>query len=253
MARFVLTAGYRRSLPCVILAEALLDRGHEVSRIIVVSPLRIGRIRHVLRQRGIRWLLKRMRGRTAGHVRESDLTALAAEHAIISDSLKELSRRQGVRLLRVRSLETDRSVQAVEGTGTDAVIYCGGGILRRRFLAASPRVLNAHAGPLPQVRGMNAAEWALLLGEPPEVTVHLIDEGIDTGPILLRKRYDRSGLESVQQLRDRAVATGVRALLELVDSGRWNEPGTRLVTSPTRQCFIMAPVLIEVVEERLRR
>lgn len=100
---------------------------------------------------------------------------------------------------------------------------------------------------------MNAAEWSLLLREPPEVTVHFIDEGIDTGPVLLRKRYDRSGLESIQQLRDRAVATGVRALLEVVDSGRWNEPGTRLAASPTRQCFVMAQALIEVVEERLRR
>lgn len=178
---------------------------------------------------------------------------LAAECEVPSDSVRALTRRRGIHLRRVRSLESDRSIEVVEASRADAIIYCGGGILRRRFLTASPRVLNAHAGPLPQIRGMNAAEWAFLLEEPPEVTVHVIDEGIDTGPILLAKRYDRTGLQSIQQLRDRAVATGLRALLDLVDSGGWKEPGTRPTDEPASQCFSMAPVLVELVQRRLGR
>jgi len=248
MARFILMAGYARSLPCVILAEALLSRGHEVSQIMLVSPLQIRRLRRILRQRGISWFFGRIRPRTAS---ASELAGLTAEHAVASDSLRGLSRRRGIRILRVKSFESDRSIRAVGALGADAVIYCGGGILRRRFLAAAPPVLNAHAGPLPQIRGMNAAEWALLLEEPPEVTAHVINIGIDTGPVLLRRRYERTGLESVQQLRDRAVATGLRALLEVVDSGRWKGDEEHLIDTSARQCFVMAPVLIELVERRL--
>ena len=48
-------------------------------------------------------------------------------------------------------------------------------------------VLNCHPGLLPKFRGCTSVEWALYLDEPVGVTVHLMSEGIDEGPILMQR------------------------------------------------------------------
>lgn len=59
-------------------------------------------------------------------------------------------------------------------------------IFRRPLLDLPPRgVVNCHAGALPFYRGRNILNWALINGENRfGVTVHYMDEGIDTGPIV---------------------------------------------------------------------
>src|SRR5436309_2693224 len=55
-------------------------------------------------------------------------------------------------------------------------------------------ILNAHIGVLPAYRGMNVAEWAALEGGSVGCSVHFIDTGIDTGPILATRGVDKSTL-----------------------------------------------------------
>jgi methionyl-tRNA formyltransferase len=49
-------------------------------------------------------------------------------------------------------------------------------------------VLNAHAGDLPRYRGNATIGWAILAGEPSvAVTVHRMDAGLDSGPVLAKR------------------------------------------------------------------
>lgn len=65
-------------------------------------------------------------------------------------------------------------------------------IFRRPLLELPPKgVINCHAGALPFYRGRNILNWALINGESRfGVTVHYMDEGIDTGPILQQDFID---------------------------------------------------------------
>lgn len=49
-------------------------------------------------------------------------------------------------------------------------------------------VVNVHPGYLPDVRGNNPYIWSIIHGLPQGCTVHFIDQDIDTGPIILRRR-----------------------------------------------------------------
>jgi methionyl-tRNA formyltransferase len=154
---------------------------------------------------------------------------------------------------RVPSLNSEAAIACVRRARPDAVIYSGGGILRSGFLGAAGRVVNAHAGPLPEIRGMNAAEWAALLGLPARVAIHFIDEGIDTGELIQHVDYDRSGCEDIEALRQSAVVAGVEGLVACIDSGAAfaeTEPAEGLATVH-RQCFVMAPSLQSVLARRL--
>jgi methionyl-tRNA formyltransferase len=78
-------------------------------------------------------------------------------------------------------------------------------------------VLNVHLGLLPEVRGMSSPEWSLLIHVPVGVTIHYIDAGIDTGPILQRCEFpDASRCESLSDLRNRLIAFGVEQVAEVV-------------------------------------
>ena len=67
----------------------------------------------------------------------------------------------------------------------DISILGGAGIIGRKLLTApSIGFLNIHPGRLPQYQGHNCPEWALLEKEPVMATAHIVDEGVDTGPIV---------------------------------------------------------------------
>jgi methionyl-tRNA formyltransferase len=70
----------------------------------------------------------------------------------------------------------------------DFAIQGGTGILKEiLFSKFRWGILNFHPGKLPEYRGCSAPEWQLLHGNPVVCTCHLIDEGIDTGPVYARK------------------------------------------------------------------
>ena len=68
-----------------------------------------------------------------------------------------------------------------------------------RIIQAVPGgILNVHPGPLPGFRGLFAPFWQAMAGEPDLVsTLHCVDAGIDTGPILAEHRVARDERRSL--------------------------------------------------------
>ena len=69
-----------------------------------------------------------------------------------------------IKYILVREINSQKATDFLEKDNKKStVIYSGGGILKNKFLKLASSVINAHAGPLPEIRGMNAAEWSALL------------------------------------------------------------------------------------------
>jgi folate-dependent phosphoribosylglycinamide formyltransferase PurN len=110
------------------------------------------------------------------------------------------------------------SIAHLKEWSPDLIIFTGGNILRKPLLAV-PRlgVLNVHLGLLPEIRGMSSPEWSLLKHVPVGITIHYINAGIDTGPILQRYQFpDTAQCESLSDLRNRLIAFGVEKATEVV-------------------------------------
>ena len=110
------------------------------------------------------------------------------------------------------------SIARLKQWAPDLIIFTGGNILRKPLLEL-PRlgVLNVHLGLLPEIRGMSSPEWSLLKHVPVGITIHYMDAGIDTGPILQRNSFpDTAQCESLGDLRSRLVAFGVEKTAEVV-------------------------------------
>ena len=97
------------------------------------------------------------------------------------------------------------------------LVVCAGymHLLTEPFLARFPeRILNVHPSLLPDFPGTSAIDDALAAGvETTGVTVHLVDSGLDTGPIV---RQERVPVEPRESLVERIHAVEHRVLPEAV-------------------------------------
>jgi phosphoribosylglycinamide formyltransferase-1 len=93
----------------------------------------------------------------------------------------------------------------IEGRGADLVVLAGYmQLLSAPFVGRfRNRIVNIHPALLPQFPGLDAIGQALAAGvETTGVTVHFVDEGVDTGPVILQREVpvpadrDREALEA---------------------------------------------------------
>lgn len=111
----------------------------------------------------------------------------------------------------VSNLNSDETLKFIRDNNIKYLINCGAGIFRKKITDIEGLfILNAHAGSLPNYRNMNVVEWALLNGDPVIGTVHLIDSGIDTGPILFEEQLDLSGKYNLIDARETAFDKVIR-------------------------------------------
>ena len=77
---------------------------------------------------------------------------------------------------------------------------------------------NVHAALLPQYRGAAPINWAIINGETTTgVTTFFLDHQIDTGRVILQRRFDISDDANVEQVYDALMSLGAQACIETLD------------------------------------
>ncbi|MFC5970122.1 methionyl-tRNA formyltransferase [Halomarina salina] len=94
----------------------------------------------------------------------------------------------------------------VERLDPEFVVACGfTHVVPPEVLAVPDRgCLNLHPGLLPYARGYNPNVWSIVEGLPAGVTLHYMDDGVDTGPIVATRevetRFDDTGKDLYERL-----------------------------------------------------
>jgi phosphoribosylglycinamide formyltransferase 1 len=103
--------------------------------------------------------------------------------------------------------------------GVDLIVCAGYmHLLRRCFLGRFPgRVINTHSAPLPEFPGPHPIHDVLAAGVPETAaTVHYVDGGIDTGPVIAAERVPVEPGDDEASLRARVQAAEHRLLPQVV-------------------------------------
>lgn len=81
-------------------------------------------------------------------------------------------------------------------------------VLSSEFVQAYPkRIINIHPADTTQHQGLNGYGWAFEKGlETTNVTVHYVDEGLDTGTIIAQHSVDLKGATSLEEVERRGLA-----------------------------------------------
>ena len=144
----------------------------------------------------------------------------------------------GLVLARERGLETvaldarglgrdaydDELLGALERCHADIVALAGYmRMLSPRVVARyRGRILNIHPADTAQHQGLHGYEWAFAQRLPAtKITVHLVDEGLDTGRVLAQREVDLRGAETLAEVERRGLAVEhalyAEALGEFID------------------------------------
>jgi phosphoribosylglycinamide formyltransferase-1 len=105
------------------------------------------------------------------------------------------------------------------GQGVELVVCAGYmHLLRRCFLERFPgRVINTHCAPLPEFPGPHPIDDVLAAGVPETAaTVHYVDGGIDTGPVIAAERVPVLPGDDEKSLTERVQAAEHRLLPQVV-------------------------------------
>ncbi|MBQ3281366.1 MAG: methionyl-tRNA formyltransferase [Eubacterium sp.] len=145
---------------------------------------------------------------------------------VIFSPVKQAALDNSIEVLQPEHISKDESILAkLEGFAPDAMIVIAYGQILRRNVIDIPRLgcFNVHASLLPRLRGASPIQHAILDGdERAGVTIMKIDEGLDTGDMVISDSVE-IGRMNFEELHDTLSVMGadlmVRAL-ELIESGK---------------------------------
>ena len=126
----------------------------------------------------------------------------------------------GIDLWQPKGLKGDPAIERLRKIDADVAVVVAYGKLIPAGLLTVPAhgFINLHPSLLPRHRGPSPIQWSLVCGDRNTgVTTMLLDEGMDTGPILLQHRVEIERHETSEQLAPRLAETGADLVVETLD------------------------------------
>ena len=138
---------------------------------------------------------------------------------LTAPAVVRVARDHGLPLAQPEKLGVEEFVGRLRAIRPDvAAVVAFGRLISPRVLAIPPHgFVNVHPSLLPRHRGPSPIEGAILAGDAETgVSTMLLDEGMDTGPILLQRRTHIGARERTPQLAERLAVLGAELLAETI-------------------------------------
>jgi methionyl-tRNA formyltransferase len=139
------------------------------------------------------------------------------EQRIEGSPIKSAAARKTISLLQPARIKDRQSVEEIRAFAPDVIVVMAYGQILPRDVLEIPRVacLNLHASLLPRWRGAAPIQAAIAAGDRETgITVIYMNEGLDTGDILLQRKIDILPNETGGTLHDRLAQVAPEALLD---------------------------------------
>jgi methionyl-tRNA formyltransferase len=163
--------------------EALISAGHEIALVVSQPDRPVGRTQEV----------------AAPPVKQAALAA-------------------GLEIAQPEKIRNNAEFRArLEGLAPDAIVVVAYGRIIPPWMLALPRLgcINLHASLLPAYRGAAPIQWAVAMGETVTGnTTMLLEEGLDTGPILLQQELPIGPEQTATDLFDELARRGAPLVVE---------------------------------------
>ena len=263
MIKVVLLAPIQNSLYARLVSYALTkEKGVALAAIIVRSHWNIKRFGAEFNRDGSRLIRKIYQKLVIGDDRYStnqirNLAVLSQAWQLPYKSLNIMARKLGIEYAQVLDHNHPASVQLIKRINPDLILFTGGGIIRQPLLDIPHYgIINCHTGILPNYRGMDVVEWTALEGKIKSIgfgaTLHAMDKGVDTGPILLKKQIFPNTVSTFDSIRAELEVEMVHLMIEGVRgfvNGMLHPKPQSLEEG--KQYFIMHPRIKLAAETRL--
>ena len=168
------------------------------------------------------------------HFAANALAALLGEHQVVAvltqpdrpagrgmqltaSPVKQLALQHGFPVLQPVTLRTEEAQRSIAVLDADVMVVAAYGLILPRTVLQLPRhgCLNIHASLLPRWRGAAPIPRAILAGDSETgITIMQMDEGLDTGDMLLRRVCAIAQNDTAQTLHDKLAVLGAGSIVE---------------------------------------
>lgn len=153
----------------------------------------------------------------------------------LSDGLSDGS----INIIRVDTVNSEETREALRKIQPKVVVVNATRIIGKKTLqSVSATFINTHAGITPLYRGVHGAYWALAEGKPELVgtTVHLVDEGIDTGKVIGQAFFEVSEADNFATYPYLHTAYALPILLDAVEDALQDDlkPKENILNLPSK-------------------
>lgn len=140
--------------------------------------------------------------------------------------VKECALQNGIPVLQPVKIKTPEAIAKLKQYPADVYVVAAFGQILSSEILHMPRFgcINIHASLLPKYRGAAPIQWAILDGEKETgITIMQMDEGVDTGDILMQETVAIEEQDTGESLFDKLAVCGAKLIvkaLPLVEEGK---------------------------------
>ena len=134
-------------------------------------------------------------------------------------AVHERAKALGIEVRTPRTLRDPQEQERFQGLDADLAVVAAYGLILPKPILDAPRkgCVNVHASLLPRWRGAAPIQRAILAGDAVSgVTIMEMEQGLDTGPMLLQRELDIRG-KNAGQVTEELAKLGARALVDWID------------------------------------
>jgi methionyl-tRNA formyltransferase len=145
--------------------------------------------------------------------------------SVAPPAVKLAADQMGLHVNQPRRVREPAFIEGLRGLQPDVIVVAAYGQILPKEIISLPkyRCINIHASFLPQYRGAAPINWAIIRGETQAgITIMQIDEGMDTGGILMQENIPIDPGDTAGTLTDKLSALGARLIitaLPLIEAG----------------------------------
>lgn len=139
--------------------------------------------------------------------------------SIVMSPVKEVALNHGIRVIQPQKASDPLFVQEIRDLSPDLIVVEAFGQILKKDLLEVPRFgcVNVHVSLLPRLRGAAPINWTLINGDKKTgVTTMFMDEGLDTGDIIMAKEFELDDEINAGQLHDWMKVEGAKLLIETI-------------------------------------
>ena len=141
-------------------------------------------------------------------------------HKLVAPPVKRLAIESGVVVLQPPTLRTPQALAALSQLAPDLIVVAAYGKILPPDVLTLPRLgcINVHASLLPKYRGAAPIQWGILRGDTVTgITIMQMNEGMDTGDVLLQRETPIGDDETYGELQTRLAHLGAAALMQAME------------------------------------
>ncbi len=189
-------------------------------------------------------LINKLQARTS----EARIKKLVFDYGLNDTSLPENV------IIKINSVNDEETIDLLKRFNPDAVVVNGTGIISKKVLSAiDAPFINTHMGITPKYRGVHGGYWALAMGDSDNcgVTIHLVDQGIDTGGVLYQDTIHIGKGDSFNTYPIHQLAKAIPLMKAALDDVREKRINVKQGVLPSHLWY--HPTIMEYIKHWIRR